>query len=258
MADAEGASLPPPHPPAGFPSPAPPGAVATPPGLPPAAAAGSSPRVPLEVLHEAQRRRRRRQRAVLAVSLGIVASVLAAAAAHWALENRFRSLYYGQPWIRIASVYRQIDQGIILAVHRDRTYRELEERYQGREVYAVGFVSRVLTPESPGAEAPAPAAGAAVEVLIDVPHFEEEMNLFDDEVRLEIPPSALEGIAVRELVMVRGTLKNYSRYGLWIAGASIRPLNSVERWYVRRALPPTRAVRGSYGFDRLREKKDAR
>lgn len=189
-------------------------------------------------------------------SFSLVALVIAAAIVHVALTDHFRSLYHDQPWIAIASTYRDIDKGMVLAVYREKAVRDLDERFQGKDAYAIGFVTRVETPD-PSAAGGSPGAGSsgAVEVRMDVPHFEEEVNLFDDEVHVDVLPAALEGIAAKDLVMAKGKVKNFSRFGLWLENATLRPLNAVERWYVRQCLPPTRQTREAYGFNRLRDKK---
>jgi hypothetical protein len=234
----------------------PPGAGA--PGIAPplAPGTGSSPRTPQETIRALRESRRKQWRLFKIFSISFFALFMTVAILHWALSNYFHALYFDQPWITITSTYRKIDMGMVLAINREEVILDLEQRFQGKDAYAIGTVTRVETPDPPAdGEGPGSDSPGMVAVRMDVLHFDEDVNLFDDEIHVEILPASLEGIATRDLVIAKGKVKNFSRFGLWLENATLRPLNAVERWYIQKALPPTRLTREPIGFNRMRGKK---
>jgi len=202
--------------------------------------AGWKLRPEMEALREHRLRRMRLTKRVLIALVGLGVLVMVALIFDWYLLNAFRDRYDGQAWIEIFRVYDDIEKGMILEVHEERVMKDLEGRFLGREVLALGRLT--------GLE---PAGKGAVEVLVDVPHFEEVVNFYKDDVHVDLPLWAGPFPEKGEWVMARGTVTSFSKFRLRLNGTSLRPLSSLEKFYMRRVMPPKSLTREPIGFNRF-------
>lgn len=236
------------------PGPTSPEPVAAPPDASPGPSAEVSPaqgdppkreKLDRDALRALRERRQRSLRRWLTFAMGLFILFLTVAVADAMLTGHYRDLYLEQPWIKIHYQYSRIDAGFVLKVHHEQIYDKLDQTYMNTEVYAIGVVTSVETPHD----------GGKVKLVLDIPNFVEEVNLYDDDARVIADTAMAAGIEIGDLVEVEAVLDNYSRFGLWLTATSVRRLNAVERWYVRKAMPPESLVRDPIGLEELSRNK---
>lgn len=211
-------------------------------GAPGEPAATPRRRPDLEVLKSRRLKRLRLRRRIVGAFAIAALLFLAAVGVDWRLRVHYQDLYKEQPWYEIQTTFLEIDRGNVLQVNKEDVLKGLDEKYLDREGYVIGRVTEVK--EGP--------KGLA-QVVLDVPTFVEEINLFEDDAFVEIPAPAAAAFRRGEWVFGKGTVEHFSMYRLRLTDGTLRPLGLLESHYIALVVPPTRLDREPIGLRSLME-----